>query len=178
MVSLSLQEFVTTQDDNISKLVDAIIMDLQDKEETRRFVHKVILDSLNEGHGNLIAVCKEQDVDKVLQYMTGWALLQRYIDIPDLLRADRESQRSESSVAIKSYVSVVKSMINHDGITIFSTNGKVMAFHCIIDNSKANDPDSVGGARTKAFDAMKTIQEFCMVFFKSQEGKTIIYSHE
>lgn len=178
MISLSLQEFVTTQDDNISKLVDAIIMDLQDKEETRRFMHKVILDSLNEGHGNLIAVCKEQDIEKVLWNMTGGAKLLPYIDIPELLRADKESGRSESAVAIKSNVSIVKSMINHDGITIFSTNGKVMAFHCIIDNSKANDPNSVGGARTKAFDAMKTIQEFHMVFFKSQEGKTKIFSHE
>lgn len=178
LISLSLQEFVTTQDENISRLVDSIIMDLEDKEETRRFMHKVILDSLNEGHGNLIAVCKENDVNNALQYMTGGALLERYIDIPDLLKADKESNKSESSVAIKSYVSVVKSMINHDGITIFSTNGKVMAFHCIIDNSKANDPNSVGGARTKAFDAMKTIPEFCMVFFKSQEGKTKIYSHE
>lgn len=178
LISLSLQEFVTTQDDNILKLVDAIIMDLQDKEETRRFMHKIILDSLNEGHGNLIAVCKEQDMEKVLQNMTGGAMLLPYIDIPELLRADRESGRSESAVAIKSNVSIVKGMINHDGITIFSTNGKVMAFHCIIDNSKANDPNSVGGARTKAFDAMKTVPELNMVFFKSQEGKTKIFSHE
>ena len=178
LISLSLQEFVTTQDDNISKLVDAIIMDLQDKEETRRFMHKVILDSLNEGHGNLIAVCKEQDIEEVLGNMTGGAKLIPYVDIPELLKADKESGRSESAVAIKSNVSIVKSMINHDGITIFSTNGKVMAFHCIIDNSKAKDPDSVGGARTKAFDAMKTIPEFRMVFFKSQEGKTKIFSHE
>lgn len=178
LISLSLQEFVTTQDDNISRLVDAIIMDLQDKEETRRFMHKIILDSLNEGHGNLIAVCKEQDIEKVLQNMSGEAKLYPYIDIPELLRADKESGRSESAVAIKSNVSIVKGMINHDGITVFSTNGKVMAFHCIIDNSKANDPNSVGGARTKAFDAMKTIPEFCMVFFKSQEGKTKIFSHE
>lgn len=178
LISLSLQEFVTTQDDNISKLVDAIIMDLQDKEEARRFMHKVILDSLNEGHGNLIAVCKEMDIEKVLQNMTGEAVLSPYIDIPELLRVDKESGRSESAVAIKSYVSIVKGMINHDGITIFSTNGKVMAFHCIIDNSKANDSNSVGGARTKAFDAMKTMAELCMVFFKSQEGKTKIFSHE
>lgn len=178
LISLSLQDSVTTQDDNISRLIDAIIMDLQDKEEIRRFMHKIILDSLNKGHGNLIAVCKEQDIEKVLRNMTGGAKLLPYIDIPELLRADKEGGRSESAVAIKSNVSIVKSMINHDGITIFSTNGKVMAFHCIIDNSKANDPNSVGGARTKAFDAMKTMPEFHMVFFKSQEGKTKIFSHE
>ena len=126
----------------------------------------------------MIAVCKEQDLEEVLRTMTGGAKLIPYVNIPELLKADKESGRSESAVAIKSNVSIVKSMINHDGITIFSTNGKVMAFHCIIDNSKAKDPDSVGGARTKAFDAMKTIPEFRMVFFKSQEGKTKIFSHE
>lgn len=178
LISLSLQDYVQTQDENISKLVDSIIFDLKDKEDSRRFILKVILDALNEGHGNLIAVCKEQNIDVVLGYMTGGAKLAPYIDIPELLREDKEDGRSETSVAIKSNVSVVKHIINHDGITLFSTDGKVMAFHYIIDNSKANDPTIVGGARTKAFEAMKKISELHTVFFKSQEGITKIFSHE
>ena len=178
LISLSLQEDVTTQDDNISKLVNSIIADLEDKEEAKRFILKVILDALNEGHGNLIAVCKEQNIDVVLANMTGGAKLEPYINIPELLKADREEGRSETSVAIKSNVSVVKHVINHDGITIFSTTGKVMAFHYIIDNSKANDPHIVGGARTKAFEALKIMPELYTVFFKSQEGITKIFSHE
>lgn len=178
LISLSLQEYVSTQDDNIAKLVDSIINDLQNNEEYRRFIHKVILDALNEGHGNLIAVCKEEDLDGVIANMTGGAILKPFVDIPKLINEDKEEGRSETSVAIKSMVSVVKHMMNHDGITIFSTRGKVMAFHYIIDNSRANDPNVVGGARTKAFDAMKKITELHTVFFKSQEGLTKIFSHE
>ena len=177
LISLSLQDQVDTQDDNIYKLVDSItsdLSDLYDKEDSKQFIRKVILAALNEGHGNLIAVCKENNLDAVISSMTGGAILNPFINIPELLRADKESGSSETSVAIKSNVSVVKHVINHDGITIFSTDGKVMAFHYIIDNSKANDSKSVGGARSKAFDAMKKIPEMHTVFFKSQDGITKI----
>lgn len=175
LISLSLQDYVATQDENISELVDSIISDLDEKEDSKPFILKVILDALNEGHGNLIAVCKEENLDSVIGNMTGGAILTPFINIPELLRADREEGRSQTSVAIKSNISVVKHIINHDGITIFSTDGKVMAFHYIIDNSKATESNIVGGARTKAFEAMKKIKILHTVFFKSQEGLTKIF---
>lgn len=177
LISLTLQDYISTQDVNISELAESIVSDVQDNEDAKRFILKVILDALNEGHGNLIAVCKEQDLDAVLAYMTGGAKLCPFINIPMLLEADKVDGTNKTSVEIKSNVSVIKHILNHDGITVFSTEGKVLAFHYIIDNSKAINTDIVGGARTKAYEAMKQIPELQTVFFKSQEGITKIHNN-
>lgn len=174
IVALSLdQHSISTQDDNINHLVDVIISDCGNKSEVLfEFIKKIIIEALNEGHGNLIAVCKEDNLDQCLMSMTGGAVISPSIDIPHLLEDDENEDRSETSVAIKSFASLVKSMINHDGITIFSTKGKLIAFHYIVDNSKVDNTESVGGSRTKAFESLKNIKSLSGRFFKSQDGIT------
>lgn len=175
VISLTLDEYTHDYDDNLNGLVNAIIADCEesDKNIIQPFMVKLLKDALNEGHGNLIVVCKKEVLNAVIEgNMSGGACLTPAIDIPYLLRADARDKSSRTSVNIKSNVSVIKSMINHDGITIFSTDGCLLAYHYIVSNALVQKIQTVGGSRSKAFAALEQIDDITARFFKSQDGIT------
>lgn len=175
IVSLSLDGIVKNQDDKLNDLVSCTLEDIPEYKKSDilfAFMHKTIEDALNEGHGNLIVVCKESELSVCLKEMSGGAIIKEPMDIPLLLEDDRTLERNTTSVAIKSYVSLIKSMINHDGITFCSTTGKILAYHYIVNNNKVEEVKVVGGSRTKAFEALKTLPGVYACFFKSQDGLT------
>lgn len=172
VISLTLDGNMDFQDSNLQKLVETMLKDLDHEPVLHNFIAKTIKDALNEGHGNLIAVCKRENLELCLEKMTGGARLTPSINIPELLKEDTVIHSNETSVAIKSNMTLVKSIINHDGITFFSTRGELLGYHYIVDNSKVGDGNAVGGSRTKAFEALKTIEGIEGRFFKSQDGIT------
>lgn len=174
-ISFTLEGYSSGYDNNLQKLASAIVEDCQnDGIDYCAFILKLIKDALNEGHGNLIVVCKKEDLSSLInaENMTGGALLSSPIDIPQYLREDNREKSNKTSVQIKSYVSVLKAMINHDGITIFSTDGCLLGFHYIVNNSLVDNVTAVGGSRTKAFEALKKLGFLKARFFKSQDGVT------
>lgn len=172
IISLTLDRNMDFQNSNLHKLVETMLKDLEHDEVLHNFIVKTIKEALNAGHGNLIAVCKRDNFELCLTKMTGGAKLTPSIDIPRLLGEDKAIHSNETSVAIKSNMSLVRSVINHDGITFFSTQGELLGYHFIVDNSKVGDGNAVGGSRTKAFEALKTIEGIEGRFFKSQDGIT------
>lgn len=172
VISLTLDGEMDFQDSNLQKLVGTMLKDLEHEEVLHNFIAKTIKDALNAGHGNLIAVCKKEKFELCLEKMTGGAKLTPAINIPELLKEDTIIHSNETSVAIKSNMILVKSIINHDGITFFSTRGELLGYHYIVDNSKVGDGNIVGGSRTKAFEALKKIEGIEGRFFKSQDGIT------
>lgn len=175
IVSLTLDGSIINQDDNLNSLIACTIADVPDDLKSVilfDFMHKTIGDALDEGHGNLIAVCKENDLSVCLEEMSGGSVIDKPIDIPSLLNDDRMFEKNTTSVAIKSYVSLIKSMINHDGITFVSTTGKILAYHYIVNNNKVESVQVVGGSRTKAFEALKNVSGIYACFLKSQDGLT------
>lgn len=180
VVSLTLDGSISNQDNNLNSLISCTIRDVPEKLKSEilfDFMHKTIGDALDEGHGNLIAVCKEETLSVCLQEMSGGSVIEKPIDIPSLLNDDRLLEKNTTSVAIKSYVSLIKSMINHDGITFVSTTGKILAYHFIV-NNKVESVQVVGGSRTKAFEALKKVEGIYACFFKSQDGLTKFFSNE
>lgn len=181
IVSLTLDGSIINQDDNLNGLIACTIADVPDDLKSEilfDFMHKTIGDALDEGHGNLIAVCKENDLSVCLKEMSGGSVIEKPIDIPSLLNDDRMFEKNTTSVAIKSYVSLIKSMINHDGITFVSTTGKILAYHYIVNNNKVESVQVVGGSRTKAFEALKNVPSIYACFFKSQDGLTKFHCNE
>lgn len=181
IVSLTLDGSISNQDDNLNALISSTIADVPEELESEilfDFMHKTIGDALDEGHGNLIAVCKEENLSQCLEEMSGGSVIEKPIDIPSLLNDDRLFERNTTSVAIKSYVSLIKSMINHDGITFVSTTGKILGYHYIVNNNKVESVQVVGGSRTKAFEALKNVNGIYACFFKSQDGLTKFYRNE
>lgn len=66
-------------------------------------------------------------------------------------------------------------MIGSDGITVFSTKGKLLAYNCFIKSAnQVNGKPVVGGARTRAYEALvkKIGNGIDAVFVQSQDGWT------
>lgn len=61
-------------------------------------------------------------------------------------------------------------MLNHDGICLFTNDGKLIGYHLIVDNKTMTENQIVGGARTKAFKKLVSEDAIFAVLMKTQEG--------
>ena len=179
LVMLNLSEDYTSMGKNIKLLVDNILTDDDQKlREIKNFLAKTIQNALNEGHGNLIAVVKDEEnvINSTLQNLHGGIMLETPLDIKDLAFDYQKFKTEESSVKLRSYANLMQSMLNFDGITLFSDNGKVLGYHFIVNNNAVTDEDVVGGSRTRAFLALSKLDCIKACFMKSQDGKVKFHS--
>ena len=129
---------------------------------------------LREGHGNLVGVVTDrlEAITAARAAFTDGKLLDNPIDLGEpLVRAvgvDRHLQ-SEAMTLLTARKSLVKSFLGQDGITVFTTKGRIIAFNVFV-KSGPETPQIVGGARTRAFFAMQQLGIFTVCFFKSQDG--------
>jgi hypothetical protein len=135
------------------------------------FLTKVILNALRIGHGNLIGVVKDshEDIEKLKSEKDG-IYLPEPIDFQSLVIETETEKNNETSVNLKSYSSILKAMLNHDGITIFTNTGKLIGYHLLINEHKKDKQINNGGSRSKAFLSMQNCNFFIACFYKSQDG--------
>lgn len=76
-------------------------------------------------------------------------------------------------------VDVLISMLNHDGITIINTSGRIMAYNVFVKEDMTNE-QIYGGARTRAYQKLKSINHDGLVgvYYQSQEGEIKYYAFE
>jgi len=177
IVSLNLDITQESALDAIKKLCGNIIQDCDEKYKgpAKTFFEKTIDKALKTGHGNLIAIVKEDEAAiaelKSKISGVGGIYLSEPIDFQELIIEAEESKSNEDSVSLKSHASIFKSMLNHDGITIISTSGRILGYHIIIDSKLNGVQNELGGTRSKAFQAMQDCNLFQFCFFKSQDGQ-------
>lgn len=66
-------------------------------------------------------------------------------------------------------------MISSDGITVFDSYGRLIAYNCFIASpNKVAGKVVIGGARTRAFEALSTKlgKQLVCIFMQSQDGWT------
>lgn len=137
------------------------------------FLEKMISYALQIGHGNLIAVMKRNDDDISVPdiFSDGVLLIESPIDIYECYthfkRTDNDIVAHEQ---LKKVTDLVESMLNHDGICLFTTDGKLIGYHLIVDNKVIVEEHIVGGARTKAFKKLVSEVSIYAVLMKTQEG--------
>lgn len=129
--------------------------------------------ALQIGHGNLVAVMKKNDrdffvpeifSDGVLLYRTPIDLYEYYIHFRS---SDNDIVAHE---LLKKISNLVTAMLNHDGICLFTNDGKLIGYHLIVENKTMTDNQIVGGARTKAFKKLVSEDTIFAVLMKTQEG--------
>lgn len=174
VVSLNLNKETESLDQTVENLAQSILPSgIMNHIEKRNYLKKVIRKALNEGHGNLIAVAesKPEIIEAVLSNFHGGITLEHPIDLSQLA-SDCLSQRTEeSSLALSSFASLLQSMLNFDGITLFGNDGRIIGYHYIVNNAKVAEENIEGGARTRAFSALCSIDGIIACFMKSQDGR-------
>jgi hypothetical protein len=136
------------------------------KEATTSFLKKLLFDSLRQSHGCLIAVTNMKRAPKFLS--DDGVILEKPIDFPDLIASLKKNNIPSSY--IESKASLLKGMLNSDGILLFDNAAKLLGFNCFIKSSK-ND-NVIGGARKRAFSTLKgkVGNGLRSVFMQSQDG--------
>jgi hypothetical protein len=79
----------------------------------------------------------------------------------------------EELSAVQGASALIRGMIASDGITLFSTDAKVIAYRLFI-NPYDGPPEPTGGARRAAYGALQARvgHELVLAFFQSQDGRT------
>lgn len=92
----------------------------------------------------------------------------------DLFRYYESFRKSDNNLTahelLKKVTNLIEAMLNHDGICLFTTDGKLLGYHLIVDNKVIADDALVGGARTKAFKKLASEPSIYAVLMKTQEG--------
>jgi len=183
VVSLTLDEPTKTTFKEVSTISKEITSKCDEniRQQVSTFFEKLITIALRIGHGNLIGVIDDTEISKknLIGKEKNGTYLPKFIDFEQLILESEQDKSNETSINLKSYSSILKSMLNHDGITVFTNKGKLIAYHLLINTYEKKGESLVGGARTKAFASMQNCNLFLSCFYKSQDGNMKIWtSHE
>lgn len=173
-VCLNMNEVNDSLDQTVDQLVHTIFPEGIDNHTVKiNYLKKVIRQALNEGHGNLIAVVESNPdvIQTVVNHFHGGITLENPIDLSQLANDCFVFHTEEASLTLNSYASLLQSMLNFDGITLFSDNGRIIGYHYIVNNDKVAEENIEGGARSRAFGALSRIDGLKACFMKSQDGR-------
>lgn len=171
-VSLSLNGIEDVQGKQIHELSQTI-SETCEESHFCNFVEKIVSYALQIGHGNLIAVIRLHDGKMQIPeiFSDGVMLSDSPIDLYDsYLRFKKSDNDIIAHELLKKVSCLVESMLNHDGICLFTNDGKLIGYHLIVDNKVIADEQIVGGARTKAFKKLVSEESIYAVLMKTQEG--------
>lgn len=174
LISLNLNGVGYSLDQTVDELVQIILdNDIEKNPEKINYLNKIIRQALNEGHGNLIAVSEpgQDAINSVLGNFHGGITFETPINLSELADECMLFHTEEASLKLRSYAGLLQSMLNFDGITLFSNDGKIIGYHYIVNNDKVAEENIEGGARTRAFSALCGIEGLRACFMKSQDGK-------
>lgn len=163
--------------ESLSKIISSRCDD-ESKDKLSVYFEKVIDNSLKAGHGNLIGVVEDcpEKITNIKSVLSDGIYLEEPIDMAALVSQAEYDKSSSNSFSLRAYASIMSAMINHDGITLMTDTGKLLGYHLFVrSGSKDNEP--VGGARSRAFESMKSL-ELKACFYKSQDGNMKLYEYK
>lgn len=174
VIALNLSSYETKMEEELKKLANVILKDIAKdfpiKEASITYIKDMFIEALNHGHGNLIAVTDNIEQIKAEEHLRGGIFLSDKIDFIKLLFDNIQQKSDQTATTLNAFTQLAISMLNFDGITIFNSNGCVVGYHFIVDNSAVVDKTIVGGARTRAFEALTQTNGIIACLMKSQDG--------
>jgi hypothetical protein len=180
LISLSLSDRSNGIEVELRSICKAIANDVDDnyKAICTSYFEKIIGDALVAGHGTLIAVVKDEPIAirVALERHSDGIYLPQPIDISDFVIQSEEQKTREASTSNRLHSSLVQSMLHHDGVTVFSSKGKVLGYHVFVKPDGTEKEEIVGGARTRAFEVLKLSSVFESCFYKSHDGNEKFWS--
>jgi len=180
LIRLTLNSKATVHGQELTNLCSSITQDVESqyKEIAQSYFEKIIGNTLIVGHGNLIGVIKdnEEKIVSLKNRHNDGIYLAKPIDMYEFLAASEVEKTREACTSNRLFSSLLESMLNHDGMTVLTTSGKVLGYHIFVQPQGNEESDLVGGARTRAFEIMKRSECFELCFYKSQDGNEKIWS--
>jgi hypothetical protein len=169
-VSLKAQASDGSEVGSLAKVITTDIDDSR-KETLRFFFAKVLGDSVRRTHGCLLAVVRDSEtaLERVkLTYKDG-AYLDSPLDLASAVWRLREGSDAIEWMAVRNYRSLLTGMLSHDGVTLLSTRGRIIAYNVFVPR-KEQDGSVHGGARSRAFHSLSSDGLVECAMAMSQDG--------
>ena len=136
LICLTLNSKGSAHGHELTKLCSSLTQDVepQYKDISHSYFEKLIGNALIVGHGNLIGVVKdhEENIATLKSRHNDGIYLSKPIDMYELLAASEEEKTREACTSNRLFSSLLESMLNHDGMTVMSTSGKVLGYHVFV----------------------------------------------
>jgi hypothetical protein len=154
VVQLSLDEYQVGSGREVMDFSRCCSADVDERfrEMVQGFLARTVESAIQRTHGTLMAVIKDDDQSKA-QVREAWSdglYLEQVIDLVALVSQSEEEKSREVSTAVRSYAAIVQGMISQDGLIIFSSSGRVVAYNVFVRGNQPID-GVIGGARARAF---------------------------
>tara|TARA_R110001583_G_C5649005_1_gene408531 strand:- start:2050 stop:3090 length:1041 start_codon:yes stop_codon:yes gene_type:complete len=159
--------------EQMNQLIHQLVFEVKkNKEQVSNYLSRLLNESINKSHGCLIVISKNSEIPSSL--VSDGTYLPSPIDFQKLVELSLVGVKEAGNLI--SMGQLLEGMLNSDGIVIFDNNGQLLAFNCFIPlpEQQVNSTNSIGGARTRAFDALCNLleTELAAIFMKSQDGLT------
>ncbi|MCB9645236.1 MAG: hypothetical protein H6730_01360 [Deltaproteobacteria bacterium] len=153
-------------------VLDQLVRDIgeESRDKVRAFLQRVLEDAFRGGHGCLIGVVDDADdsVRGLRQDFPDAHHLSVPISLGKVLVECETQNTIRSATELRLAAEVVTNMINHDGIAVFTSSGRLIAFNLFV--PKPDEVRTMGGARSRAFEQMRSSSRFICCFIRSQDG--------
>jgi hypothetical protein len=138
------------------------------RESTQTVIRRVINSGLEASHGALIAVVRSKTSPK---FLSDGLVLAAPLNLGILVRKATVGTE-EDRLKLISYTSVIRGIFGCDGIVVFNRKATLLAYNCFIKPTKAAPTPTTGGARKRAFAALKGRigKGLYATFIRSQDG--------
>lgn len=127
------------------------------------------------GHGTL--ACVLNDGGTLPAVLNDGVVLSEPLNIPLII----EGAKDDSNNSLESYKSLIVGMLNSDGITVFSADGKVIAYRVFVLSTDSGPSKPIkGGARSRAYRALNALVDkgdLISAFMLTQEGSIELSNH-
>jgi len=179
IISFSLEDYEYEDENYFAVLASYITSGVS--EEWRAAANDLFVGVLEQAaessHGCLIAVLREQDdaLDRLRTQMKDGILLPEPLDMAACVIDSQQTHDSNAHMSLISMCAVLKRMIGYDGITILSSDGKLLGYNFFVTSDEGVEGLPSGGARTRAYQKLCTMDALGCVLFRSEDGAMRIH---
>lgn len=153
---------------HLDRLVESITIKVKanNRPAVSSYLKRVLYESLVKTHGCIIAVTNMKRAPKVLS--NDGVILECPIDFEELIVKLKRNVIPQSLIDSKS--DILSGMLNSDGIVLFDNRARILGYNIFVPIS--NNASAFGGARKRAFESLKRIENrgLYSVFMQSHDG--------
>jgi hypothetical protein len=138
----------------------------------RAFINRTLNDIVRQTHGTLVAVIS-RNRRMPPRTMRDGVILPTPFSITEKIRRYTNIKNDETMALLLSTESLIKGMLMTDGITLFRSDGSIMAYNIFIRGLGQLEFSGMGGSRQRTFERLSTMvpNELKAAFIRSHDGQ-------
>lgn len=140
------------------------------------YLQRLLLDLLQHCHGTLLAAHEPPTDGKCPESLSDGVWLSPPLDLAAVHSEATLIKDAESLATLQAYESLLKGMINSDGVVVFGTDGTLLGYRIFLKPSdeEKKTASHKGGGRRRTYELMNSRLGVSLkaAFFRSQDGAT------